>query len=606
MANKLNLVSDNNSLSEWVGQFSQLKDLLPKETIDYFKNINKQINSIMTNGADYTGYKQQFEELLQLLNEYKVTLGLIDKTDDMVWMDGQKDAATYKQEIQSLLNYLKKVPSAQKSGWVLDTGNSSPIENIDQVADRIREIAKEQGYGTEVGHQLAKSNQEVTLVFRDQEGTITKVRGKVEGLVHSMSTLTTTSKGTVGLFGNFAGTLKGFAKQLAVYYLSMNDFIRYFRQGITVVKEFDAAMTELIKVSNESEEELFAFEKRAFDIASTIGSTGKEIVNSAADWEKLGYAIEDASELAKNSALYSNVGDMDIDTATEHMISTLKAFNIEAKDSISIVDKFNEVGNSYAITSEGIGAALERSAASLVAAGNDIDESIALITAGNIISQDAESVGNAIKVLSLRIRGSKAELEEMGEETDGLADSTSKLRNELKALTGVDIMLDDSTYKSTYDIILEISKVWDQLTDVSQAATLEKLAGKTRASVVAGLLQQGKTLEEVFGTSQKAQGSALEENQKYLESVQGHLDKLTNKWQEMWTNALNRDAINFFIDFGTKVLDIIDHIGVLKSSIIGLVAVSAFKSFKGGGRAKKCSVSNLVIIGKLITPSTFN
>ena len=120
------------------------------------------------------------------------------------------------------------------------------------------------------------------------------------------------------------------------------------------------------------------------------------------------------------------------------------------------------------------------------------------------------------------------------------------------------------------------------------------------------MLQQGETLEEVLNVSQDAQGSALEENKKYLESVQGHLDQLTNKWQEMWTNALNRDANNFFIDFGTKVLDIIDHIGVLKSSIIGLVAVSAFKSVKGGGRAKKCSVNNLVIIGKLITPSAFN
>ena len=134
--------------------------------------------------------------------------------------------------------------------------------------------------------------------------------------------------------------------------------------------------------------------------------------------------------------------------------------------------------NNYAITSEGIGAALERSAASLKAAGNDIDESIALITAGNIISQDPESVGNAIKVLSLRIRGSKTELEEMGEETDNLASSTSKLRSEIQSLTGVDIMLDENTYKSTYQIMLEISKVWDKLNDVSQANVLEKLAGE--------------------------------------------------------------------------------------------------------------------------------
>lgn len=72
----------------------------------------------------------------------------------------------------------------------------------------------------------------------------------------------------------------------------------------------------------------------------------------------------------------------------------------------------------------------------------------------------------------------KTDLEEMGESTDDLADSTSKMREEIKALTGVDIMLDEDTFKSTAQIIKEIGAVWDQMTDVSQAATLEKLAGE--------------------------------------------------------------------------------------------------------------------------------
>ena len=352
-------------------------------------------------------------------------------------------------------------------------------------------------------------------------------------------------------------------------------------------------MTELRKVSKDTEQALQSFREESYKIANEIGSTGKEIVSSAADWQRLGYSIKEASELAKNSALYANVGDMEIDVATEHMVSTLKAFNIEAEDSINIVDKFNEIGNNYAITSAGIGEALERSASSLVAAGNDIDKSIALITAGNIVSQDAESVGNAMKVLSLRIRGSKTDLEEMGEETDGLASSTSKLRDEIKSLTGVDIMLDDNTYKDTYTILLEISKVWDQLSDVSQANVLEKLAGKTRASVVAGLLQQGETLEKIYKDSQNAAGSAERENQKYMESIQGHLDVLTNKWQEMWDSAINAEFINFFIDAGSAVLDLVNNVGLLPSALAVFgTGLGITKAFKGNGRPK-CRVSKI-------------
>lgn len=49
----------------------------------------------------------------------------------------------------------------------------------------------------------------------------------------------------------------------------------------------------------------------------------------------------------------------------------------------SIVDKFNEIGNNYAISSEGLGEAMQRSAASLAGAGNSLDESLALVTAAN-------------------------------------------------------------------------------------------------------------------------------------------------------------------------------------------------------------------------------
>lgn len=99
--------------------------------------------------------------------------------------------------------------------------------------------------------------------------------------------------------------------------------------------------------------------------------------------------------------------------------------------------------NNFAISSGGIGEALERSASSLAAANNTIDQSIALITAANTVVQDPDSVGTAFKTISMRIRGAKTELEEAGLETDGMVESTAKLREEIKALSGVDIMIND-------------------------------------------------------------------------------------------------------------------------------------------------------------------
>ena len=99
--------------------------------------------------------------------------------------------------------------------------------------------------------------------------------------------------------------------------------------------------------------------------------------------------------------------------------------------------------NNFAISSGGIGTALEKSAASLSAANNSLDESIGLITAANTIVQNPEVVGTAFKTLTMRIRGAESELEEAGLDADGMTTSVSKLRDEIKALSGVDIMLND-------------------------------------------------------------------------------------------------------------------------------------------------------------------
>ena len=412
MALSLGLVEDNDGLNAWVKQFKQLKEFFPKELLDGFSKIGDKLSILPNEDGKIDLYGKKINEIFASIIALREALVQLDTTDDSLFTNGVLDAEKYNNKIQEILKtitdlkknsdqYNVQNKTGGNKGTILpDTVGS--VQNIQDVADALREYAIANNLGKEIGIKSDEINQ-VSIAFKNQDGTITKLTGKIvdfgdksEKAAKAVRLLAEHSSGATGLFGNLKEVLGGGIKQLVHYYFSLHDFIRYFRQGITVVKEFDAAMTELIKVSNDSEEKLWAFEKQAFDIAKTIGSTGKDIVNSAADWEKLGYNIAEAGELAKNSALYSNVGDMDIDTATEHMVSTLQAFNIEAKDSITIVDKFNEVGNNYAITSEGIGAALERSAASFNAANTDIDKSIALITGTNAVIQNSEKVGKYI------------------------------------------------------------------------------------------------------------------------------------------------------------------------------------------------------------------
>jgi TP901 family phage tail tape measure protein len=115
----------------------------------------------------------------------------------------------------------------------------------------------------------------------------------------------------------------------------------------------------------------------------------------------------------------------------------------------------------------------------------------------------------------------KTELEEMGEDTEGMAESTAKLRSEIQALTGVDIMKNEQEFKSTYDILDELSKKWQDLTDIQQASVTELIAGKRQGNVISALMTKFDTARETVDIAMnEAEGSATRELENYKKSIE--------------------------------------------------------------------------------------
>ena len=284
---------------------------------------------------------------------------------------------------------------------------------------------------------------------------------------------------------SFKTKASDFLKSIGVSFTVVDVFHKAFEIGrkmYETVTDIDTAMTELRKVTDETEATYDRFLTNAEPRARALGVTITDVVNSSADFARLGFSISEATTLADAAIVYKNVGDgiSDINEASESIISTMQAFKIEASDVMTIVDHFNKAGNEFAISSGGIGDALSRSAAALAAGNNTLAESVSMIAATNTTIQNTQIVGTAMKSISMFLRASKTEAEEAGESTEGMASSVSELRSELLALTGqkVDIQIDDKTFKSTFQIIKELSEVWDHLSDVSQANILELIGGR--------------------------------------------------------------------------------------------------------------------------------
>ena len=348
------------------------------------------------------------------------------------------------------------------------------------------------------------------------------------------------------------------------------------REVYNNVVEIDTSMTNLKKVTNETESAYSSFLSSASSQARELGASISDVIDSTAEWSRLGYTLDESQELAKWSTVLSNIGD-GIDSASDaasYLVSILKGFRMEADEVEHVVNVLNSVGNNEPISESGIAEALVRSASALSAAGNSFEESVSLISAANSVLQDPDTVGTTLKTISMYLRASKTDAEAFGVSVDDMASSVSELRSELKSLTGVDIMKDaaGTEFKSTYQILKEISAVWDKLTDVSKANVTEMLGGKRNSNAVLSVIEQFSIAEKSMEDAANSSNSAMTEQERMMDSIEGRLKQLNASFEKFSNDVMSSDLIKFFVTLATKIVDAADGMVNLAGSIPAITA----------------------------------
>lgn len=172
------------------------------------------------------------------------------------------------------------------------------------------------------------------------------------------------------------------------------------------------------------------------------------------------------------------------------------------------------------------------------------------------------------------LRASKTDAEAFGVSVDDMASSVSELRSELKSLTGVDIMKDaaGTEFKSTYQILKEISAVWDKLTDVSKANVTEMLGGKRNSNAVLSVIEQFSIAEKSMEDAANSSNSAMTEQERMMDSIEGRLKQLNASFEKFSNDVMSSDLIKFFVTLATKTVDAADGMVNLAGSIPAITA----------------------------------
>lgn len=180
-----------------------------------------------------------------------------------------------------------------------------------------------------------------------------------------------------------------------------------------------------------------------------------------------------------------------------------------------------------------------------------------------------------LKTVTMYLRAAKTEAESAGVEVDGMADSVSSLREKMQSLTGIDIMVDSNTFKSTYQILKEISDVWDKLSDTTQSNVLNLMGGKRNANAIAALIQNFEDAETAMKAATNSFGSASAENEKYLDSINGKIAVMKASFEEMSSAVISSDLVKFFVELATALENAVTWLAKVNQIVPVLVGIVA-------------------------------
>lgn len=593
-------------------------DMLNAKAIDTMNNLisGKSLN------LDFNKLRSQIESLDNVPAKLRSDLESLSKVNDRVLSFGKIDASNYleaRNAVKELSKGLEDLGGRYQLVQQQQRQMSRQLRNDN--ASRNLENAKKT-FSLQIDNWL-NNNSAAVDQFGDRLNSIKNriadvgSNADLSALRSEFTQTTLEAKNADVAMMSFGDRLKRQFREYSSYvgiagvFMAGSQAVRVMAQNVL---EVDTAMTGLYRVTDMTAAQYDKLYDDMIAASKEYGTTLTDTINATSDWVRAGFDADTALGLADVTAMYQHISDLDYDEASENLLTAYNGFKDSFNEEFGgdavasvehIADAFNDLDNKYSVTSAGLGEGLARSASALQLAGNTFEEAAALVGATSEVTQNPEKAGNAMKVLSLRLRGMKGELEELGEESEGV-ENISKMQGQILNMTKGKVNIFDNVgnFRSTYDIMKDIADVYDELSSTDQANLLETIAGKDRANDVAALISNFDTAIKMVDTAENAAGSARAENEKYLDSLQGRIDVMTASMQALSTSAMDSGVLKGTISGVTLLIDgissLIDTFGLVPT--VAAAAAAGFSAFGNKGIVTVDAVNNkLNIFGKSLS-----
>ena len=532
---------------------TQLNNLFKSpQSLQGFERINTKIRTGLKGiTQDAQGVTTEVKNLIKYTETFKNPIGDVQERVTLLTKNGK----ILGQSLQTVAHGVKEITTdTKKFNQTLNGINTSVTQVTKTWTDtsgKTQQIIEKTTEWTDANGRL-----NTTIETLDEKGN--QVAPTIRNVNDAIQKTGKTSVQSSKEVKSFGQSLSDAFVRLSKYYLATLP-IKAFRVAISEavkdIKDFDAAITEMGKVSDYSGERLLQYTKDLSKIGEEVARTRTEITEAATGWIKAGYSEEDAAILTKYSSLLQNTADEELSAAdaTSILVSQLKAYHMEAEEAVKVTDIINKVSANQAVSSADISKGLQQASSSMATFGNTIEQTTALLTGGTTIFQgQSQRVARALNTIAIRVTKNKDALLKYGvvvENTDG-------------------------SLRSTYDILTELSKSWKTMSDAERVALGATLAGTNQYRILSAVMSQMDVVQESYQQALNASGETMKQNAVYMESLEAKTTALRTEFENF---VLGNGGLQSFaktlLTIGTDLVKFVNSIGGLKTAFVALAGV---------------------------------
>lgn len=594
-------------------------------------NIRDLSNQYQTGSIDIETYTQKVLTCFDNLNTYKnnatsgrlkdaldsegllATLSSMEKASDKIPAYTQKiqdfyadiTRVMYSQDpdadtqMQKILNDIKefqqnaKAYTATTSNGTLVQGTVGKISDFADVKKGLREYAANLGYTKEVAGSATQNIDSMSIKFRDANGNVLTLKGSIESFNNSLRVTESVANGAGGFIGHLGVTFKELGNVFAMYF-SMYDIFRFlirgFKSGWEALQTYDAAMTNMSYTMDLTKEEFRELGLSAVEMADDLSMSLENAMEIYAIYANMQTTPEQINEIAKPTAILSNLAGIETGTASDQIQGVLQQFNMltdDAEDaaeaSMHVVDVLDYISANVSIDNVkamGIMSDAIQAAGQVAYDAGLSYEQLAAISAkvSERTREDGSTIGNAMKTIITRI----SKVGKMPAYADEV--SNVDLSNASASLheIGVEVYNVDGSFRKLDVILGELEDKWDSLSDAQKSNISYNVAATRQTSKFKNMIEAWTESMELAESATLAHGNALENQEKYEDSYTGKITKIKTQWDEFWLVLLNSDqtkgVLDFVSDLTARLIDLEKSLGPIPTAITSIIALIAGKT----------------------------